>query len=54
MITREAIDQRKETLVKDINAVYARKLEAEKLLETLNGALQDCDYWLTQLEEKDA
>ena len=35
-ITREALEKRKQSLMADMNAI--------------GGALQDCDYWLKQLD----
>ena len=56
MITKESIEERKETIVSDIETVKVRlteydqkKLEDTALLNALTGALQQCDYFLNQI-----
>ena len=56
MITKESIEERKETIVSDIETVKGRlteydqkKLEDTALLNALTGALQQCDYFLNQI-----
>ena len=56
MITKESIEERKETIASDIETVKGRlieydqkKLEDTALLNALTGALQQCDYFLTQI-----
>ena len=56
MITKEIIEERKETIVSDIETVKGRlteyeqkKLEDTALLNALTGALQQCDYFLNQI-----
>lgn len=44
MITRAAILQRKETLQHDQEQMIAN-------LNAIVGALQDCDYWLAELDK---
>ena len=56
MITKEIIEERKETIISDIETVKGRlteydqkKLEDTALLNALTGALQQCDYFLNQI-----
>ena len=56
MITKESIEERKETIASDIETVKGRlteydqkKLEDTALLNALTGALQQCDYFLNQI-----
>ena len=56
MITKESIEERKETIAGDIETVKGRlieydqkKLEDTALLNALTGALQQCDYFLNQI-----
>ena len=56
MITKEIIEERKETIASDIETVKGRlieydqkKLEDTALLNALTGALQQCDYFLNQI-----
>ena len=56
MITKENIEERKETIASDIETVKGRlieydqkKLEDTALLNALTGALQQCDYFLNQI-----
>ena len=56
MITKESIEERKETIASDIETVNGRltyydqkKLEDTALLNALTGALQQCDYFLNQI-----
>ena len=58
MITKEIIEERKETIVSDIETVKARlieydqkKLEDTALLNALTGALQQCDYFLNKIHD---
>ena len=58
MITKEIIEERKETIVSDIETVKGRlieydqkKLEDTALLNALTGALQQCDYFLNQIHD---
>jgi hypothetical protein len=46
MITKELIEERKAKLQADMHKVMQASYE-------ISGALQDCDYWLEQLEIKD-
>jgi hypothetical protein len=46
VITKEQIEERKARLQADMQKVLQASYE-------LNGALQDCDYWLEQLEDSD-
>lgn len=43
MITKQAIEERKARLQEDVEVTLQR-------LYMLNGALQDCDYWLNYEE----
>ena len=56
MISKESIEERKETIVNDIETVKRRlteyeqkKLEDTALLNALTGALQQCDYFLNKI-----
>ena len=56
MITKESIEERKETIASDIETVKGRlieydqkKLEDTALLNALTGALQQCDYFLNKI-----
>ena len=56
MITKESIEERKETIASDIETVKGRlieydqkRLEDTALLNALTGALQQCDYFLNQI-----
>ena len=58
MITKEIIEERKETIVSDIETVKGRlieydqkRLEDTALLNALTGALQQCDYFLNQIHD---
>jgi hypothetical protein len=45
-ITKEIITTRKVTLLKELNEVKAN-------MNALIGALQDCEYWLSQITEEE-
>ena len=56
MISKKTIEERKETIVSDIEKVKGRliqydqkKLEDTALLNALTGALQQCDYFLNKI-----
>ena len=56
MISKEIIEERKETIVSDIETVKGRlieydqkRLEDTALLNALTGALQQCDYFLNKI-----
>ena len=58
MITKEAIEKRKEVLLKDIQLVKDRlteheqkKVEDTALVNALTGALQQCDVFLKEYDE---
>ena len=58
MITKESIEERKETIISDIETVRGRlteydqkKLEDTALLNALTGALQQCDYFLNKIHD---
>ena len=58
MITKEIIEERKETIISDIETVRGRlteydqkKLEDTSLLNALTGALQQCDYFLNKIHD---
>lgn len=44
-ISRQALEQRKEQLLKDKGELIAT-------LQATDGAIQDCDYWLSVLEQE--
>ena len=59
MISKESIEERKETIVSDIETVKGRlieydqkKLEDTALINALTGALQQCDYFLKELDNE--
>jgi hypothetical protein len=37
-----------------IDTLTAQARQMETTLQAIGGAIQDCQYWLTQLEAKDA
>lgn len=56
MITTETVQKRKELLSKqrqeliDLAKVYdQKKIETVDQLNAVDGAIQDCDYWLKEL-----
>jgi prefoldin subunit 5 len=42
------------TLKARIELLTAQARQMEQNLQAIGGAIQDCQYWLTQLEAKDA
>ena len=59
MITKETIEERKSTLVGDVETVKTRLVELEKkkeadisLLNALIGALQQCDAFLKEFDDE--
>ncbi len=59
MITKETIEERKSTIMNDIETVKIRLVELEKrreadtaLLNALMGALQQCDAFLKELDDE--
>ena len=59
MITKEAIEKRKEVLMEDIQLVKQRlakyeqkKTEDTALVNALTGALQHCDVFLKEYDEE--
>ena len=58
MITKEVIEERKQNIVNDIATVKERlmeyeqkKLEDTALVNALTGALQQCEYFLKQIDD---
>ena len=58
MITKDMIEERKETITNDIQIVKDRLLEYNvkikedtALINALTGALQQCDYFLKELND---
>ncbi len=45
MITKEDIETRKSQLQSELE-------QARNTMNALHGAIQDCDYWLEQLDEE--
>jgi len=41
-------------LITRIDTLTAQARQMEQNLQAIGGAIQDCQYWLTQLEAKDA
>jgi hypothetical protein len=44
----------KEAIQKQIETLMAQGKQMEVQLHMINGALQDCNYWLAELEKQDA
>ena len=58
MITKENIEERKQNIIDDIGTVKERligyeqkKLEDTALVNALTGALQQCEYFLKQIDD---
>ena len=58
MITKEVIEERKQNIIVDITTVKERlieyeqkKLEDTALVNALTGALQQCEYFLKQIDD---
>ena len=58
MITKEIIEERKQNIIADISTVKERlieyeqkKLEDTALVNALTGALQQCEYFLKQIDD---
>ena len=58
MIDKQTIEERKQTITNDILAVKERLSEYEKkkvedvaLINALTGALQQCDYFLKEVDD---
>jgi len=58
MIDKQTIEERKQTITKDILTVKERlseyeskKVEDVALINALTGALQQCDYFLKQIDD---
>ena len=58
MITKEVIEERKQNIIADISTVKERlieyeqkKLEDTALVNALTGALQQCEYFLKQIDD---
>jgi septal ring factor EnvC (AmiA/AmiB activator) len=58
-MTLEAVKKRKEELEANINAAQTQRAELQRALaqnaadiQAINGALQDCEYWLTELTKE--
>ena len=58
MITKEIIEERKQNIIADISTVKERlieyeqkKLEDTALINALTGALQQCEYFLKQIDD---
>ena len=61
MITEEMINERKETLLSDIEIVRTRLVEVERkkaedqaLLNALNGAVQQCNDFLKLIHDEES
>ena len=59
-ITKEHIEERKNVLMNDINSAKQRMAEYEKkkqedvaLLNALTGALQQCEFFLKELDDEE-
>tara|TARA_Y100000296_G_scaffold4204_1_gene5511 strand:+ start:2325 stop:2540 length:216 start_codon:yes stop_codon:yes gene_type:complete len=58
MISKKDIEERKETIIVDINTVKERLVEYEQkklddtaLINALTGALQQCEYFLKRIDD---
>ena len=58
MIAKEVIEERKQNIIVDISTVKERlieyeqkKLEDTALVNALTGALQQCEYFLKQIDD---
>lgn len=58
MITKESIEERKQTIINDITTVKERLLEYEQkrledtaLVNALTGALQQCEHFLKEIDD---
>ena len=58
MITKEIIEERKQNIIVDIGTVKERLIEYEQkqledtaLVNALTGALQQCEYFLKQIDD---
>ena len=58
MITKEVIEERKQNIIVDISTIKERlieyeqkKLEDTALVNALTGALQQCEYFLKQIDD---
>ena len=61
MISEENIEERRQTIITDIETVKGRLIEYEKkkledtaLINALTGALQQCDYFLKQIHNENS
>ncbi len=50
-MTKEQFEARIDAYKNDIDALNKRILQANADINALNGAIQDCQYWLSQIEE---
>lgn len=46
-VNREALEKRRDELKAELDQAIAN-------VQALNGAIQDCNYWLARIEEDDA
>jgi hypothetical protein len=60
MLTREVVQERMKGLIQKRSEMQGQLLEIQKVAEGLvanvnahNGAIQDCEYWLTFFEEQE-
>jgi hypothetical protein len=53
-MTHEAIAQRRAELQSQLQQEQANKDNASRLVDTINGALQDCAFWEQKLAEQEA
>jgi len=53
MITRESIEERKKSLLADIGRAQQELAKAQAMVSLLDGALQDCDWFLSQMEAEE-
>ncbi len=52
VITREVIERRLEQLRKEQGLVQANILELQANLNAYAGAIQDCEHWLSVIEDE--
>jgi outer membrane murein-binding lipoprotein Lpp len=49
-ITRESVEQRRLELQSDIETLLAQQASLTNKINAFHGAVQDCDFWLAQIE----
>lgn len=52
-MTKEQIEQRRADLFAQLQQAQQARDAQQRLADTLNGAVQDCDHWLAELAKTD-